>query len=294
MRLMRVGEPGAEIPVALVTRSGQEEAVDISSLIADVTATQCSLLSLHALRERLAGAHDRLPRVQLSALRTAAPIANPGKIVCVGLNYRAHAVEAGLPVPAEPILFLKAPDTVVGPDDDVFIPHDSLQTDYEVELAVVIGRTARSVNERENALDYVAGYTISDDVSERSYQFDRGGQWDKGKNCETFNPLGPVFVTRDEVPDPQDLHLTTTVNGIERQNSSTSDMIFTVEQLVRYISTFMTLYPGDIINTGTPQGVGSGFRPPRFLRAGDVVETGISTLGTQRHTLTAPRFAGVR
>ena len=294
MRLMRAGERGAEFPVALITRSGQQEAVDISSLIADVTATQCTLPALHVLNERITGAYDRLPRLQLSGLRTAAPIADPGKIVCVGLNYRAHAAEAGLPLPAEPILFLKASDTVVGPDDDVFIPHDSVQTDYEVELAVVIGRTARSVPERENALDYVAGYTISDDVSERSYQFDRGGQWDKGKNCETFNPLGPVFVSSDEVPDPQDLHLTTTVNGEERQSSSTADMIFTVEQLVRYISTFMTLYPGDIINTGTPQGVGSGFSPPRFLREGDVVEIGISTLGRQRHTLTAPRFGGVR
>lgn len=294
MRLMRVGAPGAEIPVALIPDPSPETALDISPLIGDLTAETCDLDSLARLSDAIALHQPELQVVDLRGRRVAPPLAQPGKIVCVGLNYRAHAEEAGLSVPDEPILFLKAPDTVVGPDDDVWVPRGSRQTDYEVELAVVIGRVARYLPDNEDALSYVAGYTISDDVSERSYQFDRGGQWDKGKNCETFNPLGPVFATKDEIPNPQSLELTTRVNGEVRQHSDTADMIFSVAELVRYISSFMTLYPGDIINTGTPQGVGSGFTPPKFLSNGDVVEISIGGLGTQRHRLTSPQFDGSR
>ncbi len=200
-----------------------------------------------------------------------------------GLNYRLHAAEAGLPIPAEPILFMKAPYTVEGPNDTVPIPPDSLKTDYEVELAVVIGKETRYLDPGDDALSHVAGYTISDDVSERAFQLERGGQWDKGKNCEGFNPLGPWFVTADDVPDPQALDLASRVNGEIRQQSNTSDMIFPVSHLVWYISQFMTLLPGDIINTGTPAGVGAGFEPPRFLHHGDEVELSISGLGQQRH-----------
>jgi 2-keto-4-pentenoate hydratase/2-oxohepta-3-ene-1,7-dioic acid hydratase in catechol pathway len=177
---------------------------------------------------------------------------------------------------------MKAPDTVVGANDDVRVPRASVKTDYEVELAVVIGRTARYLDDSDNPLDYVAGYAVSNDVSEREFQMERGGQWDKGKNCETFNPFGPWLVTADEVDDPQSLTMGSRVNGETRQNSTTADMIFSVAELVHYISQFMTLYPGDVINTGTPQGVGAGFTPPRFVKAGDVVEVFIEQLGAQR------------
>ncbi len=184
-------------------------------------------------------------------------------------------------IPTEPILFLKAGDTVVGPNDDVFIPLDSSKTDYEVELAVVIGVKARYISSTEDPLDYVAGFTISNDVSERAFQLERGGQWDKGKNCETFNPLGPELVTKDEIVDPQALAMSSRVNGELRQSSSTEDMIFNVRELIRYVSQFMVLYPGDVINTGTPQGVGAGFVPPKFLKRGDRVEVAIESLGQQ-------------
>jgi 2-keto-4-pentenoate hydratase/2-oxohepta-3-ene-1,7-dioic acid hydratase in catechol pathway len=204
-----------------------------------------------------------------------------GKIVCVGLNYAEHAKESGQASPSEPVLFLKAPDTVVGPNDDVLVPPSSEKCDYEVELAVVIGKTARYLSNDDDPLSYVAGYCISNDVSEREFQLERGGQWDKGKNCETFNPLGPWFVTSDEIGDPQKLSLSLRVNGEFRQQSSTADMIFDVGTLVRYVSNFMTLYPGDLINTGTPSGVGAGWNPPRFLQPGDVMEVTIEGLGKQ-------------
>ena len=224
-------------------------------------------------------------------IRVGPPLARIGKIVCVGLNYSEHAAEAGLPIPDEPILFMKAPDTVVGPNDVVRVPRASVKTDYEVELAVVIGRTARYLNPDDNPLDYVAGYAVSNDVSEREFQMERGGQWDKGKNCETFNPIGPWLVTSDEVGDPQALTLGSRVNGETRQNSTTADMIFPVAELVRYISQFMTLYPSDVINTGTPQGVGAGFKPPKFVNAGDVVEVFIEKLGAQRQVLVSALVA---
>jgi 2-keto-4-pentenoate hydratase/2-oxohepta-3-ene-1,7-dioic acid hydratase in catechol pathway len=222
------------------------------------------------------------PTRGLSGIRVGAPVARPGKIVCVGLNYREPAREGGQPIPEEPVLFLKTPYTVVGPNDEVLIPPGSTHTDYEVELAVVIGRTARYLDSPEGALAHVAGYAVVNDVSERAFQLDRGGQWDKGKNCETFNPMGPWLVTADEVPDPQRLTLTLTVNDEVRQHSSTADMIFDVAYLIWYISQFMVLEPGDVINTGTPQGVGLGQRPPTYLEPGDVVALSIGGLGTQR------------
>ena len=280
MKLLRVGAAGAERPAVLVRRpDGGTELVALSRIVDDITPDVLAPAMLALIAERVVSSElATLPEGQ----RVGAPLARIGKIVCVGLNYREHAAEAGLPIPDEPILFMKAPDTVVGPDDEVRVPRGSVKTDYEVELAVVIGRTTRYLDPDDNPLDYVVGYAISNDVSEREFQMERGGQWDKGKNCETFNPLGPWIVTADEVGDPQSLLLGSSVNGEVRQNSSTADMIFPVAEIVRYISQFMTLYPGDVINTGTPQGVGAGFNPPRFVHAGDVVEVTIERLGTQR------------
>lgn len=283
MKFMRVGPVGREKPVALLSGG---DAVDISAIVADLTPGTLGD-GIEPIVDRVEAASDQLPRVELDGLRVGPPLAGVGKVICVGLNYREHAAEAGQPVPDEPVLFLKAPYTIVGPYDSVLIPPGSTKTDYEIELAVIIGRPARYLTADDQPLDHVAGYTISNDVSEREYQFERGGQWDKGKNCETFNPLGPFFVTRDEVPNPQELLLALAVNGEQRQRSSTADMIFDVAALVTYISRFMALLPGDVINTGTPAGVGSGFTPPRYLRDGDVVELTADRLGTQRQTFRA-------
>lgn len=255
--------------------------MDVSSVVPDITS-EVLAGRLPELRAAVDG-DAPLPSIDPGGLRIGPPVADPGKIVCVGLNYRMHAEEAAQPIPAEPILFMKAPYTVNGPNDAVPIPPGSTKTDYEVELAVVIGRTARYLDPEDDALSYVAGYTISNDVSERAFQLERGGQWDKGKNCEAFNPLGPWLVTADELGDPQELELSLLVNGDTRQRSHTSDMIFPVRHLVWYISQFMVLLPGDVINTGTPSGVGAGFDPPRFLEKGDVVQVSITGLGDQRH-----------
>ncbi len=281
MKLLRIGDPGAERPAALVA---EDTALDISTLVEDVDPHLLQDAQLQRVADAVGAAARSLPVIDLTGQRVGPPLAGIGKIVCVGLNYREHAAEAGLPVPAEPVLFMKAPYTVVGPYDEVLIPPRSRKTDYEVELAVVIGRTARYLDDDDDGLDYVAGYAVSNDVSEREFQLERGGQWDKGKNCETFNPLGPWLVTKDEVPDPQQLGLSLSVNGEIRQSSSTADMIFDVAHIVRYVSQFMVLLPGDVINTGTPPGVGAGFEPPRFLDSADTVELGIDGLGTQRQT----------
>jgi 2-keto-4-pentenoate hydratase/2-oxohepta-3-ene-1,7-dioic acid hydratase in catechol pathway len=233
------------------------------------------------LRERAAGA-DVETATAFEDARLASPL-SPGKIVCVGLNYADHAAEGGQDAPAEPILFMKAPDTVVSAHDDVVIPRGSEKTDWEVELGVVIGRTAAYLESEAEALDYVAGYVLVNDVSERHFQLERGGQWDKGKNAPTFCPIGPWVLTADEVPDPQAIKLGLDVNGDVLQDSSTAQMIFSVAHLVHYISQFMTLYPGDVISTGTPAGVGAGQKPPRFLRAGDVLRVWADGLGEQ-HT----------
>ncbi|PZG15054.1 2-hydroxyhepta-2,4-diene-1,7-dioate isomerase [Nonomuraea aridisoli] len=233
-------------------------------------------------RVREALQRGALPVVDAEGLRIGAPIARPGKIVCIGLNYRDHAAESGAEVPAEPVVFMKASNTMVGPYDDVLIPKGSVKTDWEVELAVVIGKEARYLGSREEALGVIAGYAVANDVSEREFQLERGGQWDKGKSCETFNPLGPWLVTPDEVGDPQDLPLRLWVNGEPRQDGTTKDMIFDVAEVVRYLSRFMVLEPGDVINTGTPAGVAMGMPGQPYLRAGDVVELEIGGLGRQR------------
>lgn len=279
MKLLRVGAQGSEVP-AVLTEGGSLR--DVSEFVPELSPEFLRDDDFAGVLDQVAQRCDELPELSADS-RIGAPIAHPGKIICVGLNYRLHAAEGGLPVPDEPILFMKAPYTLQGPHDPVAIPPGSKKTDYEVELAIVVGKRARYLTSEDDALAYVAGYCISDDVSERAYQFERGGQWDKGKNCEGFNPLGPWFVTVDEVPDPQALTVELTVNGEVRQRSNTSDMIFSVRHLVWYISQFMVLLPGDIINTGTPSGVGMGFTPTRFLSAGDVVELSITGLGTQRH-----------
>ncbi|WP_330477773.1 fumarylacetoacetate hydrolase family protein [Streptomyces platensis] len=282
MKLLRVGPVGTERP-AVLDDSGTLR--DLSGLVSDIDGALLADEGKLA-RIRTAAASGELLRLDGAGLRTGPPVARIGKIVCIGLNYHDHARETGAAPPAEPILFMKAPDTVVGPDDTVLVPRDSVKTDWEVELAVVIGRTARYLETDAQALAAVAGYAVAHDVSERAFQIERGGQWDKGKNCETFNPLGPWLVTADEVPDPQNLGLRLWVNGELKQNGTTAEQIFPVAEVVRYVSRFMTLYPGDIINTGTPAGVAMGHPEPKpYLRAGDVVELEIDGLGRQRQTL---------
>ncbi|MDJ1133263.1 fumarylacetoacetate hydrolase family protein [Streptomyces iconiensis] len=290
MKLLRVGSAGAERP-ALLDQSGTLR--DLSGIVPDIDG---ALLSDGAALERVravaeSGTLPELPALPGAeagpeSLRIGAPVARIGKIVCIGLNYHDHARETGAAVPGEPILFMKAPDTVVGPHDTVLVPRRSQKTDWEVELAVVIGRTARYLDSHEEALACVAGYAVANDVSEREFQIERGGQWDKGKNCETFNPLGPWLVTADEVPDPQALAMRLWVNGELRQNGTSADQIFPVAEVVRYLSQFMTLYPGDVINTGTPAGVAMGMDEPKpYLRDGDVVELEIEGLGSQRQVM---------
>ncbi|MEU9892918.1 fumarylacetoacetate hydrolase family protein [Streptomyces phaeochromogenes] len=279
MKLLRVGTTGAERP-ALLDAEGVLR--DLSGVVPDIDG---ALLADDAAlgRIRTAAEAGELPVLDADGLRVGPPVARIGKVVCIGLNYHDHAKETGAEPPAEPVIFFKAADTVVGPYDTVLVPRGSVKTDWEVELAVVIGRTARYLSSHEEALAHVAGYAVAHDVSEREFQIERGGTWDKGKNCETFNPLGPWLVTADEVADPQGLGLKLWVNGELRQDGSTSDQIFPVAEVVRYVSQFMTLYPGDVINTGTPAGVALGMPEPKpFLRAGDVVELEIEGLGRQR------------
>ncbi|MEV5969750.1 fumarylacetoacetate hydrolase family protein [Streptomyces sp. NPDC051921] len=282
MKLLRVGPAGAERP-ALLDEDGTLR--DLSAVVDDIDG---ALLADGAALDRVRAALGAgvLPALDPAGLRIGPPIGRIGKVVCIGLNYHGHAAEVGAAIPEEPVVFLKAADTVVGPDDTVLVPRGSVKTDWEVELAIVIGRTARYLETDEEALAHVAGYALAHDVSEREFQIERGGTWDKGKNCETFNPLGPWLVTADEVPDPQDLGLKLWVNGELKQDGHTSDQIFKVAEVVRYVSRFMTLYPGDIINTGTPAGVAMGQPEPKpYLRAGDVVELEIEGLGRQRQEL---------
>lgn len=282
MKLLRVGPAGAERP-ALLDEDGTLR--DLSALVGDVDG---SLLADGSTLDRIRAAVGAgvLPALDATGLRIGPPVGRIGKVVCIGLNYHGHAAETGAATPAEPVVFLKSADTVVGPDDTVLVPRRSTKTDWEVELAIVIGRTARYLESDEEALAHVAGYAVAHDVSEREFQIERGGTWDKGKNCETFNPLGPWLVTADEVPDPQALSLKLWVNGELKQDGNTSDQIFGVAEVVRYVSQFMTLYPGDIINTGTPAGVAMGQPEPKpYLRAGDVVELEIDGLGRQRQEL---------
>jgi 2-keto-4-pentenoate hydratase/2-oxohepta-3-ene-1,7-dioic acid hydratase in catechol pathway len=282
MRLLRVGERGAERP-AVMDAAGQLR--DLGGLIQDFTPEWLQAGGLTRLREIDV---DSLP-IRSSVSRIGAPISRTGKIVCVGLNYRDHAAESGMAVPSEPVLFLKGGHTLQGPHDEVHIPRGSLKTDWEVELGVVIGRRAEYVSESE-AFDYIAGFAVCNDLSERSFQLERGGQWDKGKNCSTFLPFGPWLVTRDEVLDPQTLALWLEVNGKRHQSSSTAEMVFGVRHLVHYISQFMPLEAGDIISTGTPAGVGLALKPPTYLKAGDSIRVGIQGLGEQAHrVIDSPR-----
>ncbi|GAB3962897.1 fumarylacetoacetate hydrolase family protein [Actinoallomurus acanthiterrae] len=278
MKLLRVGPVGAERPAVLAEDGSL---LDLSGVTRDIDG---DFLATGLDRARAAYAAGELPPIQ-NTKRIGSAVARPGKVVCVGLNYRDHAEETGAEIPAEPILFMKASNTVVGPDDDVLIPPGSEKTDYEVELAVVLGGQARYLDSPAEARALIAGYAISNDVSEREYQLERGGTWDKGKSCETFNPLGPHLVTADEIADPQDLGLRLWVNGDLRQDGNTKNMIFTVDHLIWYISQFMVLDPGDVINTGTPAGVAMGSPGISFLRQGDIVELEIDGLGRQRQRL---------
>ncbi|MFE6053279.1 fumarylacetoacetate hydrolase family protein [Kitasatospora sp. NPDC056446] len=280
MKLLRVGPPGAERPVVL----GEDgTAYDLSGRARDLDGAFLAGLDPAALaRDVAAGV---LPVADLDGQRVGAPVARPGKVVGIGLNYRDHAAEAGAAIPAEPVIFLKPSSTVVGPYDEVLVPRGGEKTDYEAELAVVIGRTARYLDSHAEAAGVIAGYTIANDVTERAFQFERGGQWDKGKSAETFTPLGPWLVTADEVPDPQALSLRLWVNGERRQHGSTREMVFPVLELVRYASQFMVLEPGDVIITGTPAGVTLGRPGTPFLAPGDVVEIEIDGLGRQRQVL---------
>ncbi|MGV9878292.1 fumarylacetoacetate hydrolase family protein [Streptomyces sp. NPDC003006] len=282
MKLLRVGTAGAERP-ALLDADGTLR--DLSGVVDDIDGAV--LADADALgRVRAAAASGELPVLAPEGLRVGPPLARIGKVVCIGLNYHDHARETGAEPPAEPVVFFKAADTVIGPDDTVLVPRRSVKTDWEVELAVVIGRTARYLESHEEALAHIAGYAVAHDVSEREFQIERGGTWDKGKNCETFNPLGPWLVTADEVPDPQALSLKLWVNGELKQDGTTAEQIFPVAEVVRYVSQFMTLHPGDVINTGTPAGVAMGQPEPKpYLRAGDVVELEIEGLGRQRQEL---------
>lgn len=274
MKLLRYGPAGQEQP-GMLDRQGKIRS--LSGVISDLSPLT---LSDEAL-DRLSALDTSSLPLAPAASRLGPPVTVTGKVVCVGLNYRDHADETGAAYPPEPILFMKATSAIQGPNDDVWIPRGSVKTDWEVELAVVIGRRAKYV-EVGTALSYVAGYCVMNDLSEREFQIERGGQWDKGKCCDTFGPLGPYLVTRDEVPDPQNLPMWLEVDGHRYQNGNTSNMIFGVAELVSYISQFMTLFPGDVISSGTPAGVGLGQRPPLYLRAGQTVRLGIEGLGEQR------------
>ncbi|WP_433060986.1 fumarylacetoacetate hydrolase family protein [Dactylosporangium sp. CS-033363] len=280
MRLARIGRAGQERP-AVVAEDGTY--LDLSGVTLDIDAAFLAGGGLDRARAAL----DELPRLVVAeGTRIGPPVRDPGKIVCIGQNYARHAAESGAEPPSEPIVFLKAADTLVGPNDDVRIPKASVKTDYEVELAIVIGKTARYLDSPADAAAHIAGYAVSNDVSEREFQLERLGQWDKGKNCETFNPLGPWLVTADGVDVPG-LRLRSWVNGEARQDELAADMIFGVPHLVWYLSQFMVLYPGDIVNTGTPAGVAMGLPGQPYLRGGDVMELEIEGLGRQRQTLTA-------
>jgi 2,4-diketo-3-deoxy-L-fuconate hydrolase len=284
MKLVRYGKPGKEKP-GLIDAQGQLR--DLSAVIPDITPEQLSDKALAKLRKIKT---DKLPLVKGNP-RMGCPVSFISKFVAIGLNYADHAAEAGMPIPKEPIVFLKANNCIQGPDDDVMLPKGSVKSDWEVELGIVIGTEARYVSQKD-ALNYVAGYCVVNDVSEREYQLERGGSWDKGKGCDTFGPIGPWLVTRDEVPNPQKLHMWLDHNGVRMQDGSTKTMIFGVSKLVSYVSQFMTLKPGDVITTGTPPGVGMGIKKdgkpaPVFLKAGDTMALGIEGLGEQRQKVLA-------
>jgi 2-keto-4-pentenoate hydratase/2-oxohepta-3-ene-1,7-dioic acid hydratase in catechol pathway len=284
MRFARIGQPGQEVPVVMVT---DDSYVDISDFTRDIDGAFLSALGSSVVASTIAEHVASGPVESVGDQRVGSPIARPHQVLCIGLNYADHAEESGMAIPEEPIVFNKAPNTVVGPFDDVVIPRGAAKTDWEVELGIVIGSRARYLASPEDAWAHIAGFTLVNDVSERAFQLERGGQWVKGKSCETFNPSGPWLVTPDEIADVHDLGMWLDVNGQRRQTGSTRTMIFNVPYVVWYLSQFMVLEPGDLINTGTPPGVGLGMTPPTFLAAGDVMELGIDGLGTQRQHLVA-------
>ena len=278
MKLLRFGEFENEKPAVEI--NGKR--LDVSSFGEDFNEMFFKNDGINKLSQWLEKEAENCPEIPNDS-RIGSCIARPSKIVCIGLNYAKHAAESGMPVPAEPVVFFKSTTALCGPFDDVIIPRNAEKTDWEVELAVIIGKKASYISE-ENAMDYVAGYALHNDYSERAFQLERGGQWVKGKSNDTFAPLGPIMVTKDEIPDPQNLRMWLSVNGEMLQDSNTNDMIYSVKHIVSYLSQFMTLLPGDVISTGTPFGVGLGFKPPRYLKTGDVVELGIDNLGLQKQT----------
>ena len=279
MKLVRYGQPGTEKP-GLIDNDGKLR--DLSGVITDFTADQ---LSDEALAKLAKLDQDTLPLVSGNP-RLGVPVAHISKYIAIGLNYSDHAKEAKMQVPKEPIVFMKAVSCLCGPNDDIILPLDSKKSDWEIELGIIIGKKAQYVSE-EDALNYVAGYCVTDDLSEREFQIERGTQWDKGKGCDTFGPVGPWLVTRDEVPDPQNLDIYLDVNGQRMQKGNTKTMIFSAAKIVSYLSHFMTLLPGDVICTGTPPGVGMGRDPQVFLKPGDVVVAGIVGLGEQKQKVVA-------
>ena len=281
MKLIRFGSEGQEkIGLQL-----ENKRIDVSAFGEDYNEKFFETNGLERLKEWLKTNQVNCPTVD-DAIRLGSPIGRPSKLVCVGLNYAKHAEETGAKVPTEPVLFFKSTTAIVGPNDNVMIPKNSVKTDWEVELAVVIGKKASYIS-LEEADDYIAGYVLHNDVSEREFQIEREGQWCKGKGCDTFAPLGPFMATKDEIENGNDLNLWLEVNGERLQNSSTSDFIFNIQECVSYISQFMTLLPGDVISTGTPFGVGLGFKPQRYLKPGDVMRLGIDGLGVQQQTAVA-------
>lgn len=281
MKLIRFGEAGKEKPGVHIAGKNY----DVSGFIKDYDEFFFAHGGVQHLGWMLSQHETMLPEIPAGA-RIGCPVANPSKIVCIGLNYAKHAKETNTPIPKEPILFMKSTTAITGPYDPVMIPKNSVKTDWEVELAFVIGKKASYV-EASEAMDYVAGYCLHNDVSEREFQLERGGTWDKGKGCDTFAPLGPWLVTKDEIANPHALRLWLKVNDQMMQDGNTDDLIFNIPQLLSYLSQFMTLLPGDIISTGTPAGVGLGFNPPVYLKPGDVVELGIDGLGTSRQNVIA-------
>lgn len=277
MKLIRFGEVGQEKP-GFIDINGKRK--DLSSFFSDWDRKFFQQGGLNEL-EKVLDKNDNFPDVA-DDVRVASCVARPGKVICIGLNYSDHAKESGMAIPAEPIIFQKGANTVVGAFDDILIPRKSEKTDWEVELGIVIGKDARYLDAVEDAKDYIAGYCISHDVSERAFQLERGGQWTKGKSCDNFNPLGPFLATPDEIKDVHNLSMSLWVNGEKVQNGNTNTMIFDCYYIVHYLSQFMTLEAGDVISTGTPPGVGLGMKPPRFLKEGDVVEVSIEGLGSQK------------
>ena len=282
MKLIRFGPEGKERP-GLLLNDGTR--IDCSAFGEDYNENFFATDGLKRLETWVAANKDKAPKVD-GSVRLGSPICRPSKIVCVGLNFRDHARESNLEIPKEPVLFFKATTALVGPNDNLVIPKNSVKTDWEVELAVIIGKKASYVSEKE-ALNYVAGYALHNDYSEREFQIEHSGQWVKGKSCDTFAPLGPYLATTDEIPDANNLKMWLKVNGTMRQNGTSADMVYQVPFLVSYISQFMTLLPGDVISTGTPAGVGLGFNPPVYLKAGDHVELGIEGLGESQQTAVA-------